>query len=497
MNHFMKKILHFLCAAAALVAFSSCSDFLERKPYDLVDPETEVNEEMAIALTNSVYQAFQNSNMYNMRLWSLDIIAGNSLVGGGGGTDGIETIQAANFTIDSTSEFALYIWRSMWSAVHRSNIVLQNLPDADIDEELKNRCIGEAYFLRAHTYYLLVRLYGGVPLRLEPYDPGSGEGTAIARNTAEEVYTQIISDCQKAIELLPAKSEYDQANLGRACKDAALCMLADVQLTLKNYNEVVNLCDQVTALGYDLLACSYEDNFNAAIDNCDESLFEIQFTGGLEYDFWGGLTQASWASTFMGPRNSDLVAGGYGWNLPTEEFMSQWEEGDLRKDVTVFYNGCPAFEGKDYKPSWSMTGYNVRKFLVSKSIAPEYNSSPANFVVYRYAKVLMMKAEALCELGQTGQAVTPLNIVRNRAGLPSVSAGSQDELRDIIVHENRMEFAFEGHRWFDMIRIEDGNYAIDFLKSIGKTTINKNRLLFPIPQGEMDANPLMVQNPGY
>lgn len=199
----------------------------------------------------------------------------------------------------------------------------------------------------------------------------------------------------------------------------------------------------------------------------------------------------------MGPRNSDFVAGSYGWNQPTEEFVGQYEEGDKRKDLTVLYDGCPDFDGKTYKSSYSNTGYNVRKFLVSKTISPEYNTNPNNFVVYRYADVLLKKAEALNEMGQPDQAVAPLNIVRKRAGLPEVSGLSQEAMREKIIHERRMELAFEGHRWFDMIRVNNGEYAIRFLQSIGKSSVNKNRLLFPIPQTEMDANVLMTQNTGY
>ena len=282
-----------------------------------------------------------------------------------------------------------------------------------------------------------------------------------------------------------------------------MTMMVDMYLTLapdhkEYYQHVANLCDSVTALGYDLSKCDFSENFNALVNNGPESIFEVQFSGNTEYDFWGNNPQSSWLSTFMGPRNSNFVAGGYGWNQPTEEFMGQWEEGDKRKDLTVFYEGCPDYEGNEYKASYSYTGYNVRKFLVSKTISPDYNTSPANFVVYRYADVLLMKAEALNEMGQTAAAAEPLNIVRRRAGLPDVSSGlSQDEMREKIIHERRMELAFEGHRWFDMIRLDHGNYAIQFLKSIGKSNVNKNRLLFPIPQTEMDANPLMTQNPGY
>ena len=140
----------------------------------------------------------------------------------------------------------------------------------------------------------------------------------------------------------------------------------------------------------------------------------------------------------------------------------------------------------------------MRKFIVSKTISPETNTSPANFVVFRYAGVLLMQAEALNELGMTSSAAAPVNEVRKRAGLPALSSSlSKDAMREAIIHERRMELAFEGHRWFDMIRLDNGDYAVKFLHSIGKTNATKERLLFPIPQTEMDANPLMTQNPGY
>ncbi|MGI6223975.1 MAG: RagB/SusD family nutrient uptake outer membrane protein [Prevotella sp.] len=488
-----------ICFVSALFLTSCSDDFLEKTPKNTVDTETSVNDSVAVALTNACYRTLQSSNMYNQRLWTLDIVAGNSIVGAGGGTDGLETVQASNFTTTSDNGMALYMWRSPWVGIGQCNIVIQALEGKDLDET-QERCLGEAYFLRAHYYYILVRLYGGVPLRLEPYEPG--ESTAIARASVDEVYSQIQSDCQKAIDILPAKSEYDDENVGRASKDAALTMMADMYLTLapdhtEYYQHVVNLCDSVTALGYDLTSCDFSDNFDALINNGPESIFEVQYSGNTEYDFWGNNPQSSWLSTFMGPRNSNFVAGCYGWNQPTEEFMSQWEDGDTRKDLTVFYEGCPDYEGNEYKATYSYTGYNVRKFLVSKTISPEYNTSPANFVVYRYADVLLMKAEALNELGQTDEAAEPLNIVRNRAGLADVSGLTQEEMREKIIHERRMELAFEGHRWFDLIRLDDGNYAISFLKSIGKSNVTKDRLLFPIPQTEIDANPLMTQNPGY
>ena len=204
----MKKITNLLYVLAVLMLVS-CNDFLDKSPKYAVDPETTVTDDVAVALTNACYKALQSSNLYNQRMWSLDIVAGNSLVGAGGGTDGLETIQASNFITQSDNGMALYMWRSPWVGIGQCNIVLTSLPQAEaVSESIKNRCMGEAYFLRAHYYYILARLYGGVPLRLEPYNPG--ESTAIARTTLDQTYEQIISDCKNAVDLLPAKAEYNE-----------------------------------------------------------------------------------------------------------------------------------------------------------------------------------------------------------------------------------------------------------------------------------------------
>jgi hypothetical protein len=286
--------------------------------------------------------------------------------------------------------------------------------------------------------------------------------------------------------------------LGRACKEAALAMLAKIYLTLGTDNKrVVSLCEEIEGMGYDLSEMNYYDNFDPQIKNNAESLFEIQYTGATDYSFWDNENQAAWLSTYMGPRNSGWVGGSWGWQHVTQEFVNQYETGDLRKDITILYPGCPKFDGQDYDPAWSSTGYNVRKFLVPKSISPDYNTNPSNFVVYRFADVLLMKAEALNEQGLTSEARIPLNKVRTRAGLPNVTTNDKAVMKEAIIKERRLELAFEGHRWFDLIRIDNGDYAINFFHSIGKTNATKDRLLWPIPQEEIDDNPLITQNPGY
>jgi hypothetical protein len=495
----MNKILFtgFILLSGLLL---SCSDFLDKAPFEDPSAETISDEASAIAMTNAAYQPMQRPKLYNMRIWSLDIVAGNSEVGAGGGDDGIETIQLANFVTGPDNFGVIDLWRGPNPGILYCNTVLANVPDMSINEDIKNRSIGEAKFLRASYYFILVQLFGDVPLTLTPTNPG--DNLFPERISKDRIYNEvIIPDLKEAIELLPRREEYSRPDLGRASKGAAAGMLAKVYLRLGDYENCVKMCETVESLGY-VLNPDYSDCFGGEEQNRNtaESLFEIQYYGLTKADFWADENQACWLSTYMGPRNTGWVGGGYGWNQPTQEFVDQYEDNDLRKDKTILYEGCPAFDGKQYKSTMSSTGYNVRKFLVPLSVSPDYNTNAASIVVLRFADVLLMKAEALNELGSTSDAEEPLYQVRKRAGLinrADVENLSQSQMRDKIRHERRMELAFEGHHWFDIIRWDNGQYALDFLHSIGKVNASAKHLLLPIPQKEIDANPNLKQNPGY
>jgi len=495
----MKKLLY-IGILVATSLFAACTDFLDKVPYEDPSAEALTDEASAVALINGAYQPLQRPKLYNMRIWTLDIIAGNSEVGAGGGTDGIETITLANFVATADNASALDIWRGPNPGILYCNTVLESVPAMDIDADLKNRILGEARFLRAHYYFILVQLFGDVPMSISTPQPG--DNLMPSRTDRMTIYNEvIIPDLKEAVNLLPVRESYSGSDIGRASKGAAAGMLAKVYLTLGMYEESLAMSMLVEELGYTLNA-DYSDAFGGEErhKNTGESLFEVQYYGLTKAGFWDDENQASWLSTYMGPRNSGWVGGAYGWNQPTQEFVDSYEEGDLRKDKTILYEGCPPFDGMQYKASWSNTGYNVRKFLVPLSVSPDYNTNSAGFVVLRFADVLLMKAEALNELGRTQEAEEPLYRVRRRAGLTNrsdVEGLSQAAMREKIRHERRIELAFEGHRWFDMVRWDGGQYALDFLHTIGKSNAAVKHLLFPIPQKERDANPNLTQNPGY
>ncbi len=495
----MKKLLY-IGILVATSLFAACTDFLDKVPYEDPSAEALTDEASAVALINGAYQPLQRPKLYNMRIWTLDIIAGNSEVGAGGGTDGIETITLANFVATADNASALDIWRGPNPGILYCNTVLESVPAMDIDADLKNRILGEARFLRAHYYFILVQLFGDVPMSISTPQPG--DNLMPSRTDRMTIYNEvIIPDLKEAVNLLPVRESYSGSDIGRASKGAAAGMLAKVYLTLGMYEESLAMSMLVEELGY-MLNADYSDAFGGEErhKNTGESLFEVQYYGLTKAGFWDDENQASWLSTYMGPRNSGWVGGAYGWNQPTQEFVDSYEEGDLRKDKTILYEGCPPFDGMQYKASWSNTGYNVRKFLVPLSVSPDYNTNSAGFVVLRFADVLLMKAEALNELGRTQEAEEPLYRVRRRAGLTNrsdVEGLSQAAMREKIRHERRIELAFEGHRWFDMVRWDGGQYALDFLHTIGKSNAAVKHLLFPIPQKERDANPNLTQNPGY
>lgn len=492
----MRQYKIYLMLLVVLILAGCSDDFLDRQPLDTINTENyPANAEELVTLVNGAYQPLQWPKLYNMRMWTTDIMAGNSIVGAGGGADGIETQNLANFVTNTDNAGVLDLWRGPWPGILMSNIVLETAPTLVMDEATRDRSMGEAYFLRAHYYFILARFFGDVPLITVPQS--SDANLLPSRDPVEEVYAQIIHDLTAATELLPTKSTYGPDNLGRVPKGAAYGMLAQVHLTLGNYQEVITYTTEVENLGY-VLNGNYGDNFNPDTKNSAESLFEVQYASNAGYDFWSNENQASWTSTYMGPRGANFVAGGWGWNQPTPEFVSEYEEGDNRKDITLLYEGGPLFDGKEYNSAFSMTGYNTRKFLMPLSMVSSYDNSPLNFPVLRYADVLLMKAEALNELGQTGQAENYLNMVRNRAGLGNIQSGlSQAAFREAVLHERRIELAFEGQRWFDLIRVNNGQYGLEFLRSIGRNNASQKHLLLPIPQIEMDRNPNLTQNPGY
>jgi hypothetical protein len=502
----MKKIFPLL--SLGLLLNTGCDkEFLEKQPKnDLAAENFYKDEADAQRALNGAYHGLQKSGCFRLRLWTLDIVAGNSIVGAGGAGDGQETQQMANFATTTANPGVADIWSTHYQTILAVNVVLDRVPAIGMDAARRDAILGEARFLRALCYFDLVRLFGKVPLILTQQT--TRESLNVGRASVADVYRQIEQDLASAELVLPVQAPI----VGHATKGAAKGMLAKVFLTQSKWADAAAKAQEVVSLGTYSLNSSFAANFNPNTENGPESLFEVQYAFDPNSNGFSGDAVCNSRSEFMGPRSANITpGGGFGWNQPTAEFVRQFEAGDLRKPVTVFANG-DQLGSFTYSSNSSITGFNTRKFVVpiSSGVQTAFANDPLNAVVLRYADVLLMLAEARNEQGQSADALGPLNLVRSRAGLPALSTTSQPILRDAIMKERRLELAFEnGERWFDLIRSKDNSgtvRALSFLPTlgapndqygVGRGNISTKFLLLPIPQNERDNNSAIDQNDGY
>ncbi|WP_258105679.1 RagB/SusD family nutrient uptake outer membrane protein [Marinoscillum sp. MHG1-6] len=488
------KLKYILTIFLASTLMGCGDEFLELTPSNSINSDNFFQTEAdAVAAVNGAYQVLQWPNNYNLRVWALDIVAGNAEVGAGGGDDGVETKQLSNFIFATDNPGVEDLWRGIWTGVARANLVMDKVPDMNIDETLKSRLIAEAKFLRALYYFNGARVYGGLPLL-----PKLSDDLYVERASVEDTYAFVISDLNAAKDVLPVSYDGTVNNeVGRATKGAALALMAKAHLTIGEYAEAEAAAKQVEALGVYDLNFDYSQNFDPNNENGIESVFEVQYSAGAGFGAFDKPHQGAWVTEFTNPRGSGLSAwGGFGWGHVTQEFVDAYEPGDQRLQYTVWQSG-DTYDAFTYDPSFSTTGYNIKKWVQGSGSATGVDSD-LNFPVIRYADVLLMIAEALNEQGKPGEAAPYIEKVRNRAGLTDDLSGySQSEMRDAILHERRIEFAFEGQWWFDVLRAGP-DYSESFFHGLGKTNFDKTKhILFPIPQTDLDLNPNLEQNPNF
>lgn len=496
-----KSIIWMFGTMLTLVSFPACkSDFLDLKPNNSITDENFYQTETdAIRATNSIYSAAQG--LYNGAGWQiLDIMSDDADKGGGGANDGVEVFELDNFTLTSFNPMVATYYTQCYLGIQRANLVLDKVPAIPgMSESIRKRCLGEAYFLRGFYYYMLVRLYGDVPLYTKPIT--LAESYAIKRSPKAQVYDVIVSDLGQAATLLPEVKQSGE-NAGRVCSWSAKGMLASVYLTLGDKAKAAEQALDVINNGPFSLNANYADNYSVYKENGPESMFEIQYrNAGQQWNFFG---QGSVLNCFFGPRAQNIVqSSGYGFNVPTQEFVDQYEKGstgtiiDRRRPVSIWMPG-DKFETYTQPASLegSPLGYNVRKYFVSAGDANADAggwSCAGNITVMRFSEVLLIAAEAL----GSGAGDQYINQVRTRAGLPPIQVGlGANEFLAAVYKERRIEFSAEMHRWFDLIRHPDPNYMVTVMQAAGKNAQRKHYLM-PIPQLERDKNPNLTQNEGY
>ena len=406
------------------------------------------------------------------------------------------------FRMDANSTLFSVAWNNLYSGIKNANVTLSYLSEADIDESLANQLEAELRFFRAFFHFVAVRYWGDIPLLLEPVTTAE-QAYAITRTPVSEVYSAIIEDIEFAISMLPAS--YNTVNKGRVTKWAAKTMLAKVYLTIHDFAKAkVELETIVSSNQFNLLD-NYADIFNPAKKNNAESIFEVQFKEGSEGESSNFIYQFSPVGSrgivIVGPE----LANSNGQNIPTLDMIDAYENGDLRKDVSVGYFNRA-----------SDPLFYIKKWDHDKD--PNFARTDDNWPIYRYADVLLMLAETLNEQSyQTDLPFNLLNQVRNRAGLTSLIPAdlpNQGAFRDAIAKERRVELAFENHRWFDLVRTgkameiitafgikEKANPTLtppNFIPYVAESfVLDERELLYPLPSNELVINPNLKQNPGY
>lgn len=428
----------------------------------------------------------------------------------------------------NVTDAAIYGWayETYYQGINRANQVLTSVPKIAMDNNLKNRILGQAYFLRGLYFFHAVNMFKNVPLptELAVYYP---------QKTQEEGWAQVISDFKMAADLLPvtyegingidSKDSEGATIKGRATKGAALGYLGKAYLFTKDFANARTTFKQVIDLGVYSLVANYRDNFTDVNENNSESLFEVQFSrqaGGVELS-WGGIPASNWGKTSAraityGPRDFGFTDAQPTWALFNDYQIEATTTGavDPRLDATIFYNkpgGMPMYQ-TTFAAKYGNFPADLNDLFCKK-----YQNSDGGYFdekdwrsginerLLRYADILLMYAECLNETGDTPGAYTYIQMVRNRVGLPNLATTkpnmTQAQMREQIGHERFLEFPLEGHRFDDIRRwgwLQDPA-KLAWLKSrdVEFNSYAAGREFFPIPQLEMDNNPGTVQNDGY
>ncbi len=419
----------YIIAAAFLILGAvnqSCSnDFIEVSPTEAI-PETNLDiynsNDGATSFVTAIYAKFLDWNMSTFAwIGVTSIVSDDADKGSSPGDSGSDKdiLDALNFT-PSTPSFK-ELFASNYQGINRVNQALKYIPQLDkADPELRKRLLGEAKFLRAFMYFTLVRSFGGVPL--VDHVPVSGVEAdkimTLTRKSKEEIYAFIEQDLKDAIEALPNKSTYSGNNVGRASVGAAHALLAKVYLYQKKWQLAVDECNLVT--GYSLTP-NFQDIYKVSGENNAESVFEINGSG----DTAGRAIQQY--SQVQGARGT--TGWGWGFATPTQSLYDAYSVTDTRRDATIIHRSMTLYDGYFVGPNVENKFYNYKAY---SSNYRDQASTDVNIRYLRYAEVLLIKAEAMNELGQTSGAVPFLNQVRQRAGIGDTPALSQSDVRTDI-----------------------------------------------------------------
>ena len=514
------KIKYYIVLFLAL-SLSGCEEYLDVLPQDRITsanfPENENDMNLAI---NGLYASLRETSVYNQGLFGFGILDGATPNAFNWGNTPIA--KAGNGQLSSGDvDIVTYRWTQAYQIISRANDVLDMLELVELPEESKTRFIGEAHFLRGLAYSLLADAYGGVPLITEKIS--AQEAREISRASLEDTWAQVHADYDVAI----ANLDSDATQVGRATKGAALGLKMRAYLYQSKYEEVLEMVAEIEALGKYSLFPSYEGLFFPENENNSEVLFDIQYIRGEN-------SQGTFIDQYCGTGTGSFTRGSR--YVPTDDLVNAYEtvdgseidpadpysNRDPRLEFTVVLPGSYILDhqfpnhiypgGAFNHPGNRLRHLSTRKYRIQHMAdLPPSGQSYINYIVMRYADVLLAKAEALIETGgNLEEAIALINQIRTQREdvkiSPLPTGMNQAEAREALRKERRIEFALEGLYWSDIRRWKIGQdlYPVvvkDHTGGIIETKFPDGYLdfydLLPIPVNEISLNPNISQNPGW
>lgn len=507
MNHNKKSLALFSSGFAALVVIlfsTGCrKDFLNRLPLGQYTTDNFPYPQGAGPYDQNVYAAYASLRTYQTTVFGFIgavSIRSDDADKGSTPADAPAQLEMDNFPVTPTNGLTNDLWTGYYATVTDCNVILAQVgkDSSNTPEATKLLAQGEARFLRGYAYFMLVRLFGNVPIVDSVLENVSASNKP--QSTPAQVYAFIEKDLQFAATALP--QQWDAKYIGRATSGAANGLLAKVYLYEKRWQDAMNTAALVINSGVYNLNTPYDKIFTEDGENSSGSVFEIQAYADANHKSDSYGCQYANVQGVRGAGNFDL---GWGFNVPSENLVNAYETGDPREKSTILFTPSP--EPTRYGevfPAEPNPRYNMKVYTnpaVRNAVGSRFGFW-MNVRILRYSDVLLMYAEAANELGQTDEALEKLEWVRARARngdnsiLPPVTTTDQSELRDAIRHERRIELAMESERFFDIVR---WGISDSVLQAAGKNNYNSARdALLPIPQTQIDLSKgVLHQNPGY
>jgi hypothetical protein len=491
----MKKVYKNWTYLLVVLIFTACAEQLEVEPTSVITTKSfwKTEDDAQGALTGMYVNLrnVANQNLYYLGEARSDVITLGTVGDGGWSKYYYNSLNS----VDAGPS-----WQSFYTLVNSANLIIKYVPNIEFaSEDKKNSILAQAYAMRAFTYFVMVRTWGKLPMRTEPTEGSDAETTQIERSPVGEIFKLIKEDIDQALQLFP-NNNFQKRHLWS--KPAANALKANVYLWTgkklnggeTDINTALAALNDIEAADVSLLS-KYSDVFDFDNKGNKEILMAVRFE---EFEVGSNYFRDMYIIGSAIPTNIDEytreligpVGSGNNIVVPTETLKAQFTEDDTRK-ASSFY------EVFTYDDQGEATYYTT---IVQKGVGTVSGGSRlflSDVILYRYADVLLMKAEAKNALGQDPS--TEINMIRQRAYGDNFDdyvfvSRNKEENDEAILKERYVELAFEGKRWWDLIRF---GKAIEKLPSLQDKENPEHLLLFPISNSVLSLEPKVQQNPGY